>query len=134
VVAAASGTIVSAGWAGAGGRQVRIRHARGYETYYLHLSRFARGVRAGVHVAQGQVIGYVGSTGTATGPHLDYRLRRNGVFVNPVAEHNRLPPGEPLTGAQLAEFRRSIDSVRQQMPTALAESARSKPDAVRANQ
>ena len=96
VVAVASGVVVSAGWAGGGGRQVRIRHASGFESYYLHLSAFAKGVRAGAHVDQGQLIGRVGSTGTATGPHLDYRLRKNGVFVDPRREHARQPPGEPI--------------------------------------
>lgn len=133
VVSVASGVVVSAGWAGAGGKQVRIRHAGGYETYYLHLSRFAGGVRAGARVAQGQIIGYVGATGTATGPHLDYRVRRNGAFVNPIAEHNRMPPGEPLNAVQLASYRESIGTVRERMVTLLAESS-SRPDAVRANQ
>jgi murein DD-endopeptidase MepM/ murein hydrolase activator NlpD len=132
VVAVAAGTVVSAGWAGGGGNQVRIRHAGGYETYYLHLSRFAKGIRAGVRVAQGEVIGYVGSTGTATGPHLDYRIRKNGVFVNPRTEHSRLPPGEPIAGVHLAAFRAHADQLRNRMATVLAESPRAKPDAVRA--
>ena len=85
VVAVANGVVVSAGWAGGGGRQVRIRHASGFESYYLHLSSFAKGISAGAHVDQGQLIGRVGATGTATGPHLDYRLRKNGVFVDPGA-------------------------------------------------
>ncbi|HVL68179.1 MAG TPA: peptidoglycan DD-metalloendopeptidase family protein [Vicinamibacterales bacterium] len=134
VVAVASGVVVSAGWAGAGGNQVVIRHASGYESYYLHLSRFGKGIRAGARVGQGEVIGYVGATGTATGPHLDYRLRKNGVFVNPIAEHGKLPPGEPLAGAHLAEFRRTMASVQHRMVTMLAESATAKPDAVRATQ
>jgi murein DD-endopeptidase MepM/ murein hydrolase activator NlpD len=133
VVSVASGVVVSAGWAGGGGKQVRVRHAGGYETYYLHLSRFASGVRAGTRVAQGQVIGYVGATGTATGPHLDYRVKRNGAFVNPVAEHSRMPPGDPLNSAQLAQYREAIGAVREQMVTLLADTA-SRPDAVRANQ
>ena len=72
VVAVSSGTVVSAGWAGGGGKQVHLRHGDGYETFYLHLSAFGAGIRAGARVDQGQVIGRVGSTGTATGPHLDY--------------------------------------------------------------
>lgn len=132
VVSVAAGVVVSAGWAGGGGRQVRIRHAGGYETYYLHLSRFAGGMRAGTRVGQGQVIGYVGASGTATGPHLDYRVKRNGTFVNPIAEHSRMPPGDPLNGVQLAQYRESIGVVRERMVTALADSAR--PDAIRANQ
>ena len=75
--------MVSAGWAGQGGKQVRIRHDRGVETFYLHLSSFAPGIRAGASVDQNQIIGRVGSTGAATGPHLDFRLRKNGVFVDP---------------------------------------------------
>ena len=132
VVSVASGVVVSAGWAGGGGRQVRIRHAGGYETYYLHLSRFAGGIRAGTRVAQGQVIGFVGASGTATGPHLDYRVKRNGAFVNPIVEHSRMPPGDPLNGVQLAQYRESIGAVRERMVTALADSSR--PDAIRANQ
>src|SRR3954452_16656093 len=78
VVAVSSGVVVAAGWAGGGGNQVQLRHGDGYETYYLHLSAFAPGIHAGVHVNQGELIGRVGATGTATGPHLDYRLKRNG--------------------------------------------------------
>ena len=134
VVSVAAGVVVSAGWAGGGGNQVRIRHASGYESYYLHLSRFGKGIRAGARVGQGEVIGYVGSTGTATGPHLDYRLRKNGTFVNPRVEHSRLPPGEPIADALLATYRQQVDEVRDRMATVLAESPRAVPDAVRANQ
>jgi murein DD-endopeptidase MepM/ murein hydrolase activator NlpD len=134
VVSVAAGVVVSAAWAGGGGKQVRIRHSGGYETYYLHLSRFGSGIRAGARVAQGEVIGYVGATGTATGPHLDYRLRKNGVFVNPRTEHSRLPPGEPIAGAHLAAFSEQVETFRGRMATVLAESARAKPDAVRAIQ
>ncbi|HJR59125.1 MAG TPA: M23 family metallopeptidase [Vicinamibacterales bacterium] len=133
VVSVAAGVVVSAGWAGGGGKQVRIRHASGYESYYLHLSRFGKGMRPGARVGQGEVIGFVGSTGTATGPHLDYRLRKNGVFVNPRVEHGRLPPGQPIAGVHLAAFRGQLDGIRGRMATALAESARATPDAVRAN-
>jgi murein DD-endopeptidase MepM/ murein hydrolase activator NlpD len=104
VVAVASGVVVSASWAGGGGQQVHLRHASGLESYYLHLSRFAPGLRAGARVEQGQLIGRVGATGTATGPHLDYRLRKNGVFVDPRREHARQPPGEPIPAALLADF------------------------------
>jgi murein DD-endopeptidase MepM/ murein hydrolase activator NlpD len=83
VVAVANGVVVSAGWAGGGGNQVRLRHSGGIETYYLHLSRFARGVRAGARVSQGEVIGYVGATGMATGPHLHYEVRHGGVNLDP---------------------------------------------------
>jgi len=133
VVSVADGVVVSAAWAGGGGRQVRIRHAGGYETYYLHLSRFGKGIRGGARVKQGEVIGYVGATGTATGPHLDYRVRKNGAFVNPRVEHAKLPPGEPIAGVHLAAFRQQVEDARGRMATVLAESARATPDAVRAN-
>ena len=72
VLAVASGVVELAGWSGEAGRMVRIRHAGGYQTAYLHLSGFGPGIRVGAHVSQGDVIGRVGMTGTATGPHLDY--------------------------------------------------------------
>ena len=110
---------------------VRLRRSGGYESYYLHLSSFAKGIRAGVHVDQGQLIGRVGATGMATGPHLDYRLRKNGVFVNPLIEHRRLPPGEPIAASQLAAFRTTADSTLQRLSAALsAEAAPKKPDAI----
>lgn len=133
VVAVSSGTVVSAGWSGGGGNMVRLRHAGGYESYYLHLSSFAKGVRAGVHVDQGQLIGRVGATGTATGPHLDYRLRKNGAFVNPLVEHRKLPPGEPIAAAQLLDFRATADATLQKLSAALsAEAPAQKPDAISA--
>ena len=96
VVAVAAGTVVSASYDSANGRMVRLRHGSGYETYYLHLSAYGPGIRPGARVDQGQTIGKVGSTGLATGPHLDYRVRKNGEFVNPVREHANMPPGEPI--------------------------------------
>jgi len=131
VVSVAAGTVVSAGWSGGGGNMVRIRHASGFESYYLHLSAFGKGIRGGVHVDQGRLIGLVGATGTATGPHLDYRLKKNGVFVNPLIEHRKLPPGEPIPSAQLAAFRAQRDQTLQALSTTLAaEGPRQKPDAV----
>jgi murein DD-endopeptidase MepM/ murein hydrolase activator NlpD len=133
VVAVANGTVVSAGWGGGGGNMVRIRHASGFETYYLHLSAFGKGIRAGAHVTQGQLIGRVGATGAATGPHLDYRLKKNGVFVNPLTEHRKLPPGEPIPSTALAAFRSSRDGTLQKISTALlVDAPRQKPDASRA--
>jgi murein DD-endopeptidase MepM/ murein hydrolase activator NlpD len=134
VVAVAAGTVLSAGWSGGGGNMVRLRHASGFESYYLHLSAFGSGVRAGVHVDQGQLIGRVGATGTATGPHLDYRLRKNGVFVNPLIEHRKLPPGEPIAAAQLAAFRSSADSTLRRLSDALSAAVPpQKPDAIAAD-
>jgi murein DD-endopeptidase MepM/ murein hydrolase activator NlpD len=90
---------------------VRLRHASGYETYYLHLSSFANGMRPGARVMQGQLIGRVGSTGLATGPHLDYRLKKNGVFVDPLVEHRKMPPGKPIPAEHLNAFRAARDHV-----------------------
>jgi murein DD-endopeptidase MepM/ murein hydrolase activator NlpD len=119
VVAVASGTVVSATFDGRNGRMIWLRHARGYETYYLHLSAFGPGVRTGRRVSQGQVIGRVGSTGLATGPHLDYRLRKNGAFVNPVREHRNMPPGDPVPAAARAAFEaarnRALEMLNQAM-------------------
>lgn len=133
VVAVASGVIVSARWSGGGGNTVHVRHGSGLETYYLHLSSFAKGVRGGARVEQNQVIGRVGSTGTATGPHLDYRLKRNGVFVNPLTVHRQQPPGEPIRGVHLAAFRDTRDGILRQLSTTiLADALPSTPDAVKA--
>ena len=134
VVAVAAGTVVSAGYSGAGGNMVHLKHAGGFETYYLHLSSFGAGVRAGAHVAQGQLVGRVGMTGSATGPHLDYRLKRNGVFVNPVSVHSRQAPGEPIPAVAA---RRVHARARQRCSHACRRRSspkrpRQKPDAVRA--
>ena len=119
VIAVATGTVVSAGRSGGSGNMVRLRHNNGYQTYYLHLSAFAPGIRKGARVVQGQVIGRVGATGLATGPHLDYRMRKNGSFVNPLLEHRRLPPGDPVPEQHLDAFQR----VRDQALVRLALSA-----------
>jgi murein DD-endopeptidase MepM/ murein hydrolase activator NlpD len=132
VVAVANGIVVSASYSGASGNMVRLRHPGGFETYYLHLSRFGKGIRPGARVDQGQVIGRVGSTGAATGPHLDYRLKKNGVFVNPLATHSRQAPGEPIPAVHLAAFRASRDALLTKLSTALLAEAAPKPDAERA--
>ena len=109
VIAVATGTVVSASRSGGSGNMVRLRHRNGYETYYLHLSSFAKGMKPGARVVQGQMIGRVGSTGLSTGPHLDYRLRKNGSFVNPLLEHRKLPPGDPVPDEHLEAFQASRD-------------------------
>lgn len=104
VVAVASGTVVSASYDRANGRMVRLRHASGYHSYYLHLSAFAPGIRAGARVEQGQTVGRVGSTGLATGPHLHYGLQKNGAWVDPLREHRNMPPGDPVPAAAMDAF------------------------------
>jgi murein DD-endopeptidase MepM/ murein hydrolase activator NlpD len=111
VVAVANGRVVSAGYSGAAGLMVRLRHSNGFESYYLHLSSLGKGIRRGARVDQGQTIGRVGSTGTATGPHLDYRLRQNGVFVNPLTVHRRMPPGDPIA----RDLRAAYDTERARL-------------------
>jgi murein DD-endopeptidase MepM/ murein hydrolase activator NlpD len=107
VVAVADGVVVSAGMSGGAGRMVHLRHANGFETEYLHLSVIS--VHAGGRVRQGELIGRVGSTGLATGAHLDYRLKKNGAFVNPVTAHRAMPPADPIPAAQMAAFESARD-------------------------
>jgi murein DD-endopeptidase MepM/ murein hydrolase activator NlpD len=102
VFAAGNGVIDKIGWEGGYGKYIRIRHANGYETAYGHMSAFARGLEAGKKVRQGQVIGYVGSTGLSTGAHLHYEILINGRFVDPMKV--KLPRGRVLEGALLAGF------------------------------
>lgn len=106
VHAVGDGTVISAGWGGGGGNTVKIRHNSIYTTAYLHLSKYGPGIKAGVRVTQGQVIGYVGMTGTATGPHLDYRVWKNGTPINPLTME--APPAVPIR----EENRAALDSVR----------------------
>ena len=107
VVAIGDGTVLSAGWAGGGGNTVKIRHNSVYTTSYMHLSKYGPGIKAGVHVKQGQVIGYVGMTGTATGPHLDFRVYKDGTAINPLTLES--PSAEPIR----EEFRPALDSTFQ---------------------
>ena len=102
IYAAGNGTIVRAGRNGAYGKYVRIRHNSRYSTAYAHMSGFARGVRRNKRVTQGQVIGYVGTTGRSTGPHLHYEILAGGVRTNPMKL--RMPSGKKLKGAELARF------------------------------
>ncbi|MDX2235389.1 MAG: peptidoglycan DD-metalloendopeptidase family protein [Hyphomonadaceae bacterium] len=113
IMAAGDGTIVRAGGYGSYGNYVRIRHSDGYETAYAHMSRFGRGVRAGARVRQQQIIGYVGTTGRSTGPHLHYEVIYRGQQTNPM--RLRVPTGRNLDGADLAAFkteRARIDALR----------------------
>ncbi|WP_026190505.1 M23 family metallopeptidase [Methylobacterium sp. WSM2598] len=107
IVAAGNGTVLKAEWDSGYGRRVELQHANGYVTTYNHMSRFGRGIAAGGRVRQGQVIGYVGSTGLSTGAHLHYEVIINGHFVDPMKI--RVPRGRELDGRLLAEFRRQRD-------------------------
>ena len=107
VMSIGDGTVLSVGWASGGGNTVKIRHNSSYTTSYMHLSRYARGLKAGQHVHQGQVIGYVGSTGTATGPHLDFRVYKDGTAINPLKMDS--PSADPIRRENLP----ALDSVRQ---------------------
>ncbi len=109
VWAVADGTVVSCGWGGGFGKQIVLRHPNGYMTYYGHLSRYGPGIRKGVRVKQKQVIGYVGSTGLSTGPHLDYRLAKDGKFVNPLK--TTFPSGFPIEKRRMEAFQKRRDEV-----------------------
>jgi murein DD-endopeptidase MepM/ murein hydrolase activator NlpD len=109
IIAAGNGVIEKAGWAGGYGKQIIIRHANGYETSYNHQSAFAKGIQVGVRVRQGQVIGYLGQTGLATGPHLHYELLVNGTKVDPMRV--RLPVGKVLKGDDLVAFKRERERI-----------------------
>ncbi len=102
VHAVADGVVTFKGWGGGGGNTLKIKHANGMMTGYLHLNGFAKGISQGTRVSQGQLIGYVGSTGTSTGPHLDYRVWKNGKPINPL----KIPqePSEPISKANREAF------------------------------
>ncbi len=114
VRATADGVVSFVGWKGGGGKTVEIRHAGGFTTAYLHLSRFASGLAVGRRVSQGEVIGYVGSTGLATGPHLDYRVTQNGRYLNPARIGS--DPAPPLAGKALEAF----NAAKMKLEAALA--------------
>ena len=112
IMASGNGTIGEAGWKAGYGKHVEIRHSNGYVTTYSHMSGYAKGIQAGAKVRQGQVLGYVGSTGLSTGPHLHYEVLVNKRFVDPMKI--RLPRGRTLQGPELAAFereRRRIDAL-----------------------
>lgn len=99
----ANGVVISNGWDRGGGNVVKVRHAGGYVTAYLHLSKFAKGIRPGVHVRQGDIIAYTGATGLASGPHLDYRVQHHGKWIDPLTLKS--VRDEPIPHSQLASFR-----------------------------
>jgi len=96
------GRVAFVGWKGGFGNQVIVQHSGGFKSYYGHLSRFRKGIRKGKYVKQGQVIGYVGSTGLSTGPHLDFRLQKYEKWIDPL---KLIPPYiKPLKGKELENF------------------------------
>ena len=103
IVAAGDGVVLQAGRNGGYGNWLKLQHSGGWDTGYGHISRFAPGIRPGVHVHQGQVVAYVGATGLATGPHLHYETFLNGTHVNPLSV--KVPQGSLLAGADLAAFK-----------------------------
>jgi murein DD-endopeptidase MepM/ murein hydrolase activator NlpD len=111
VMAAGSGVVEKAAWFGGYGRYVRVKHANSYSTAYAHLSRFARGIQPGARVRQGQVIGYVGSSGRSTGPHLHYEVMAKAKQINPMGV--KIPTGRNLAGADLAAFESEVARVGQ---------------------
>lgn len=121
IYAAGDGVVERAGRNGGYGRYIRIRHNGMYKTVYAHLSRFASGLRAGKRVVQGETIGYVGSSGLSTGPHLHYEVVFDGKQVNPLSI--ALPSGEPLDDSELAVFtphRRMLDRLSRELPLGTA--------------
>jgi murein DD-endopeptidase MepM/ murein hydrolase activator NlpD len=111
VRATAAGVVVSAGWDGGGGKTVKLRHPDGFLTAYLHLSRFAKGIRPGKRIAQGEEIGYVGATGLATAPHLDYRVQHRGRWIDPTSLREQ--PQPPISSAEIASFIETRDLLRE---------------------
>ncbi len=102
IMASGDGKVTKAGWCGGGGNCVKIKHNNTYQTVYAHMSKFGRGIKKGSRVKQGQIIGYVGSTGLSTGPHLHYEVIENGRKIN--SQKLKLPSGKILKGKERKEF------------------------------
>lgn len=111
--AAADGVVSFAGYKGANGNLISLRHGNGYETFYAHLSRISRGIKRGVTVKQRQLIGAVGTTGRSTGPHLHFALKRNGRFIDPMTQLNG--PGKPLPQRHMARFKAHRKRLEQEL-------------------
>ena len=102
IMASGDGRVIKASWCGGGGNCVKIKHNSTYQTVYAHMSKFAKGIRKGTRVKQGQTIGYVGSTGKSTGPHLHYEVIINGKRIN--SQTLKLPSGKILKGDERKLF------------------------------
>jgi murein DD-endopeptidase MepM/ murein hydrolase activator NlpD len=110
VQATADGTVTYVGFNGAAGRMVRIRHKNAYETMYLHLRSYGPGIKVGARVNSGDIVGYVGSSGESTGPHLDYRIKLKGRYINPLSW--KFEPVEPLKEELVDDFKTRIEPYR----------------------
>ncbi|SDC31082.1 M23 family metallopeptidase [Williamwhitmania taraxaci] len=110
VMSIGDGTVIGRAYSGGGGNGVKIRHNASYSTGYLHLSAYGKGIHVGARVKQGQIIGYVGQTGYATGPHLDFRVWKNGTAVNPLLV--KAPPVEPMKKENMAAYMVYRDSIQ----------------------
>ena len=119
VLTIGDGTITSMKYEGAGGNTIRIRHNSIYSTAYLHLSGYAKGLKTGQRVRQGQIIGYVGSTGRSTGPHLDFRVWKNGTAINPLKMQS--PPAEPVKKENMDAFTATHEKYRTQVNAIIAQ-------------
>ena len=113
IVSTADGTVIAASYNSGNGNYVKIKHNQTYSTQYLHMSGFAQGIRTGVYVEQGQTIGYVGSTGLATGPHVCYRFWKNGKQINHRAE--KVPSSIPIDDSLLPSYMKFIEPIREKM-------------------
>lgn len=113
IVSTANGTVVEAKYKKNNGNYVKVRHNATYTTQYLHMSKIARGMKPGVFVKQGQVIGYVGSTGLATGPHVCYRFWKNGKQVDPYKQ--KLPPSDPIKKENIDRFKQHMNPLKDRL-------------------
>ncbi len=128
IYAAGNGVVEKEGWESGYGKYIRLRHNNGYETAYGHMSAYARGVDEGKRVRQGQVIGFVGSTGLSTGSHVHYEILVNGRFVDPM--RIKLPRGRELDGTMMASFeqeRDRLDGIMARKPARVASNAKLTP-------
>jgi len=112
VMSIGDGVVIQKSYAGGGGNTVRIKHNSTYTTAYLHLHNYAKGLAVGKRVRQGEVIGYVGSTGLSTGPHLDFRVWKNGKAINPLTME--APPADPIKKASTESFKESVAMIKMQ--------------------
>jgi len=116
------GRVILKGWKKGYGRCITIRHNNRYTTTYGHLSRYAKRVKIGSNVKQGEVIGYVGASGLASGPHLDFRMKKNGSFVNPLKM--RFPAAKPVPESHMEDFKKQVSHLEEKLDHLIAETER----------